>query len=182
MEQTHTRSKWSLAAKDGLILAAVTVAVSTLTLLTKNAFLSSILWLVKLVGSIWVLRAVMLRYAGENPGQPVFGYGARVCTLSALVCAVWSFVEYQFLFPGTVTEAFEQMYVQFGQMGTALPDDMMDLMLRMEDNYAQISCISTFIWCTLFGLIVSAILARSSRKPVFTDEEMNPSGDEESNL
>ena len=55
MEPDTTNSKWSLAARDGLILAAVTVVVSTLTFLTKNTFLSTLLWLVKLGGSIWLL-------------------------------------------------------------------------------------------------------------------------------
>ena len=44
MEPDTTNSKWSLAARDGLILAAVTVVVSTLTFLTKNTFLSTLLW------------------------------------------------------------------------------------------------------------------------------------------
>ena len=114
----------------------------------------------------------------------VRSYGAIVCVLSAVVCAVWSFVEYQFLFPGAVAEAFEQMYTQLGQMGSMMPENFTDILLKMEDNYAQINCISTFVWCSIFGLLVSAILARSSaaRKSVFTDEEMRQSGDDEFNF
>ena len=39
MEQqtlSSNNSKWTLAARDGLILAAVTVVISTLTFLTEN--------------------------------------------------------------------------------------------------------------------------------------------------
>ncbi|MBQ6959287.1 MAG: DUF4199 domain-containing protein [Bacteroidales bacterium] len=186
MEQNQTAgsSKWSLAAKDGLILAAVTVVISTLTFLTKNSFLNGLLWLVKLVGSIWLLRVIMQRYGKAHPDESAFSYGAIVCVLSAVVCAVWSFVEYQFLFPGAVAEAFEQMYTQLGQMGSMMPENFTDVLLKMEDNYAQINCISTFVWCSIFGLLVSAILARSSaaRKSVFTDEEMRQSGDDEFNF
>ena len=186
MEQNSSAngSKWSLAAKDGLILAAVTVVISTLTFLTKNGFLNGLLWLVKLVGSIWVLRVLMHRYGQDHPDESTFGYGAIVCVLSAVVCAVWSFVEYQFLFPGAVAEAFEQMYSQIGQMGSMMPENFTDIMLKMEDNYAQINCISTFIWCSVFGLLVSAILARSSGagKRVFTDEEMRQNNDDEFNF
>ena len=93
MEQNPTAgsSKWSLAAKDGLILAAVTVVISTLTFLTKNSFLNGLLWLVKLVGSIWLLRVIMQRYGKAHPDESTFSYGAIVCVLSAVVCAVWSF-------------------------------------------------------------------------------------------
>lgn len=181
MEQTTTSgsSKWSLAAKDGLILAAVTVVISTLTFLTKNSFLNTLLWLVKLGGSIWLLSVIMKRYGKAHPEESTFSYGLIVCVLSALVCAVWAFIEYQFLFPGAVAEAFEQMYSNFEQMGTMMPEGFTDIMLKMEDNYAQINCISTFIWCSLFGLLLSAILARTgSRKSVFTEEEMKQNNDE----
>ncbi len=182
MEQIASsgNSKWSLAARDGLILAAVTVVVSTLTFLTKNSFLSTLLWLVKLVGSIWLLRIIMLRYGKDHPGESTFGYGVIVCVLSALVCAVWSFFEYQFLFPSAVEEAFDQMYQTFEQMGAMVPEEFTDVMLRMQDDYAQINSISTFFWCSLLGLLFSAILARTGKpKSVFTDEEMKQNRDED---
>ncbi|MBQ9398879.1 MAG: DUF4199 domain-containing protein [Bacteroidales bacterium] len=186
MENTPAtgNSKWSLAAKDGLILAAVTVVISTLTFLTKNTILSSLLWLIKLGGSIWLLSVIMKRYGKAHPEESTFSYGLIVCVLSALVCAVWAFVEYQFLFPNAVAEAFEQMYTQFEQMGSMFPDEFTDVLLKMEDNYAQINCISTFVWCTLLGLLFSAILARttSGNRSVFTPEEMKQNQDDEFNF
>ena len=182
MEQNASsgNSKWSLAARDGLILAAVTVVVSTLTFLTKNSFLSTMLWLVKLAGSIWVLTVIMKRYGKDHPDESTFSYGAIVCVCSALVCAIWAFAEYQFLFPGAVEEAFDQMYQAFGQMGAMVPEEFTDVMLRMQDNYAQINCISTFVWCSLLGLLFSAIISRTgSRKSVFTDEEMQQNRDDD---
>lgn len=175
--------KKSLAAKDGLILAAVTVVVSTLTFLTQNGFLSTLLWLVKLGGSLWLLGVIMRRYSLANPGEPAFGYGVKVCVLSAVVCAVWTFVEYQFLFPGAVAEAFEQLYATLAQMGQSLPEEVTDTILKMEDNYAQINCITTFVWCSLLGLLFSAIFARSGRRrSVFTEEEMRENNDDEFNF
>lgn len=170
-----------MAARDGLILATVTVVVSTLTFLTENSFLSTLLWLVKLVGSIWVLRVLMHRYGQDHPDESTFGYGVIVCVCSALVCAIWAFAEYQFLFPDAVAEAFDQMYQTIEQMGSTFPEEFTDVMLRMQDNYAQINCITTFFWCTLLGLLFSAILARvdASRKSVFTEEEMKQNRDED---
>ena len=185
MEQTASTSssKWSLAARDGLILAAVTVVVSTLTFLTENAILSGLLWFVKLVGSIWVLRIIMRRYAIDHPDESVFSYGVIVCVLSALVCAVWAFVEYQFLFPDAVAKAFEQTFASFESMGAMMPEGFEDMMLKMEDSYAQISCITTFFWCALLGLVFSAILSRSGKsKSIFTDEEMKQNNDDEFNF
>jgi hypothetical protein len=51
--------------------------------------------------------------------------------LSAIVCAVWSFVEYQFLFPDAVTKAFDQALESLSQMGGMMPDGFEDVMLKM---------------------------------------------------
>ena len=183
MEQNVTSgsSKWSLAARDGLILAAVTVVVSTLTFLTKSTFLGGILWLVKLVGSIWVLRVILRRYGNDHPGESTFGYGVIVCVLSALVCAIWSFAQYQFLFPETVQEIFAELEQSFAQMGAMMPEEFTDMMFRMQDNYAQINCITTFFWCSLLGVLFSAILSRTKRTSAnpFTEEEMKQNNDED---
>ena len=179
--ESSPNSKWSQAAKDGLILAAVTVVVSTLTFLTKNSFLGTLLWLLKLVGSVWVLRVLMKRYGQDHPDESTFGYGAIVCVCSAMVCAIWAFAEYQFLFPGAVADAFDQMYQAFEQMGAMMPEEFTDVMLKMEDNYAQINCITTFVWSSLLGLLFSAIISSidARRKSVFTDEEMKQNRDED---
>lgn len=185
MDQTATNdsSKWSQAAKDGLILAAVTVVVSTLTFLTKSTFLGMLLWAVKLGGSIWLLSVIMKRYGIAHPDQSTFGYGVIVCLLSAIVCSVWAFVTYQFLFPDAVAEAFDQAFSAFDQMG-ALPEEFTDVMLKMQDNYAQINCITTFFWCTLLGILFSAILSHAGKRSqsIFSDEEMKQSGDDEFNF
>ena len=68
-------------------------------------------------------------------------------------------------------------------MGAMLPEGFSDVMLRMEDNYAQINCISGFFWCVLLGIIFSAILSRNSRnRNVFTPEEMKENNDDEFNF
>ena len=189
MKENNVRpaSKWSLAARDGLVLAAVTVVVTTLIFLTKNNLLATLLRLVKLGGSIWLLYVLMKKYGKSHPEESTFGYGLAVCVLSALVCAVWTFFEYQFLFPGAVTEAFEQMYANLEQMGPSMvPDGFSDVMLKMEDNYAQISCITIFFWCSLLGLIFSAILAKSTsnggNRSIFTPEEMKKNNEDEFNF
>ncbi len=184
MEQTAStgNSKWGLAARDGLILAAVTVVVSTLTFLTESTFLGMLLWAVKLGGSIWLLSVIMKRYGNTHPDESTFSYGVIVCLLSAIVCAVWAFIEYQFLFPDAVAEAFEQTFSTFDQLGS-LPEEVTDMLLKMQDNYAQISCITTFFWCTLLGILFSAIISNVQKRQrgVFTDEEMK-SGDDEFNF
>jgi len=168
-------SKWSGAAKDGLILSLVTVVVITLQVLTESTFLNLLLWIIKLVGSIWILSIFMKRFHTEKPGESAFTYGFKVCLCSAVVCAVYSLLLYGFIFPDYASESINKAMESLGSKA-ALPEmeEITDVMAKMEDNYAQIQCISTFVWCTLFGLIVSAIIGRSlnSKKDIFQDDNL----------
>lgn len=168
-------SKWVSAAKEGLILALVTVVVMTLQVLTKNAFLNMLLWTIKLAGSIWILSIFIKKFGAARPGESAFSYGFKVCLCSSIVCAVYTLLLYGFLFPDYAAEVMDKTWESLGA-AASMPDmeEVTDMMARMEDNYAQIMCISTFIWCVLLGLIFSAILGRSSTKSknIFEDENI----------
>lgn len=165
-------SKWSSAAKDGLILALVTVVVITLQMLTKNSFLNMLLWTIKLVGSIWILNIFMRKFGAAKPGESTFSYGFMVCLCSSIVCAVYSLLLYGFIFPDTAAQTIEKAMETLASAGFPSSDETNDALSYVEDNFAQMQCISTFIWCTLFGLIVSAIMGRStsSNKNIFEDD------------
>ena len=83
-----------------------------------------------------------------------------------------------------MAEAFEEALTNFEQMGAMMPDNFTDIIFKMQDNYAQINCITTFFWCSLLGLVFSAILARSTsgNRSVFTPEEMKQNNEDEFNF
>ena len=96
--------------RDGLLLALVTVVCTTLSSLKVPGFLSILLWLVKLVGSIWLLWYFMKRYGQSHPEVPrTTGYGILVCLFSSIVCAVFTYLSLRFFFPGSVEEAFSTL-------------------------------------------------------------------------
>lgn len=102
--------------------------------------------------------------------SPVFRQGVRICLFSSLICAVYTFFMYTFLFPEMVTEMFEAFYS--APEFASLPGNMTDMMLKLEDNFARYSCIATFFWNFILGLIISAIIARSiTPKNIFTDDD-----------
>ena len=167
-------SKWGCAAKEGLVLALVTVVVMTLGMITKSAFLSMLLWAIKLVGSIWILAIFMKRYGAAHPGERTFSYGAMVCLCSSAVCAIYTLLLYGFLFPDAASMAIEQTMEALSQYELPQMEEVTDAIAKVEDNYAQIQCITSFFWCTVFGLMVSAVLSRSTSaaKNIFEDEEL----------
>ncbi|MBQ0024405.1 MAG: DUF4199 domain-containing protein [Bacteroidales bacterium] len=178
--ENRYESKWSAAAKDGLILAAVTVVCTLISAFLKTPWLGSILTLVKLVGSIWVLRVIMLNYGKARPSETTFGYGFLVCLFSSIVCAVWSFVLYEFITPGTYEEAMLQAQEMLSGYGQEMTEEFDEAMALVGDNFSKISSITTFLWCTFLGLIFSAILSSgtSRNKDIFADSRGEEDDDE----
>ena len=169
--KTSSNSHWNTAAKDGLILSLVTIVCMTLGLFNGNGFLGMVIWVAKLVGSILLLKFFMKRFSeSEGPGSN-FGYGVKVCLCSSLVCAAYSFLMYGWLFPEKVTEIFDSLLETMSSMGN-MPDESRDIILTVEDNYPQLSCLITFFWCSFLGIILSAILRDRGSDSIFTEEEM----------
>lgn len=170
----NSDSKWSGAAKDGLLLSLVTIVVITLQMLTGSTFLNMLLWTIKTVGSLWILIIFMKKSALLRPGESPFGYGFRVCLCSSAVIAVYNLLLYGFLFPNYATEAIESAMQVISTASIPNYDEFSTMMAKVEDNYAQIQCVSTFLWCTFFGLIASAIAGSSisRRKDIFEDGQI----------
>lgn len=162
---------WSRAAKEGLILAAVTVGTTLLGGFCKSGFLGILIWIAKLAGSIFVLRAIMLNFRDEFHPTSTFGYGFKVCLCSSVVCAAWSFVMYEFIFADIAVESFEQVIQAIGSSGQ-MTDELSDVLYNMQDNYPQYSSIVTFVWSVLCGLIFSAIISESTRnRDIFAGDD-----------
>lgn len=172
--ENRSDSVWSAAARDGLILSLVTVVVITLQMLTKSAFLNMLLWTVKTVGSIWILSIMMKKSALSRPAGSTFKYGFMVCLCSSVVCAVYNLLLYGFIFPEYPAEVIEATMQALNTSAIPNFEEVSDMMARVEDNYAQIQCVSIFLWCTLYGLIVSAILSRSTspKRDIFKDDNI----------
>ena len=173
-------SKWSVAAKEGALLALVTVALTTVTTcLSENSLINTLVWIVKLVGTIWLLRFFMKKWGEVHEGESTFGFGFATSLCSAVIIAAYTFILYQYLVPDEIANVFET--VESTLAGTpGITQDVIDKVLAMEDNYAQLSSITQFALCTLYGLIISAILKKGTSKiPVFTEAEMTQNNNDE---
>lgn len=166
---------WGEAGIDGIFLALVTIAVTTIDTFVPSSVLQMILWIAKLVFTIWLLRYFMLGFKKRNENSSAFRFGFATSFCSALLCGVYSFVLYQYICPEQITETIDTVVTSIASTGNNIPDEVSDALLKLEDNFAQLSCVVTFLWCTFLGLIFSAILAKKSNsgKDVFTNEELN---------
>ncbi|MDD2293146.1 MAG: DUF4199 domain-containing protein [Bacteroidales bacterium] len=169
IDSTNLNSfKWKRAATDALILASVTVVISTLNMLFDNSGLGILFWAVKFGGSLYLLYFLMKRYGKLTKVPSTFNYGVITCLLSSLVCAIYSFFLMSVLFPDSVTAIFDQVYQI---MGTNMTDEMSSLFQQMESKYPQYAFFSSLIWDFIVGLVFSAIFTKSTspRVDIFAD-------------
>lgn len=172
---TASPSKWTLAMRDGLLLSLVTIVCTTLSTLADFTLLNILSWIVKLVGSIWLLWYFMKRYGLSHPEEPrTTGYGILVCLFSSIVCAVFTYLAYRFFFPQMVEEISAQVTASLAST-PGLTAEMEDAVYKVMDNLPQIVCGVTLIWNFLLGLAFSAIIgASTARKDPFGDQPQKP--------
>lgn len=164
---------------DGIFLSLFTILPSLLTTYITNGAVSLIAWSVKTAGSLWLLFRFMKKWAAATGATSAFGYGFKVCLCSAVICASWTFVLYQFIAPDKVAEVMSTLETALGSQASINPE-VEDILLLFEDNFAQFNGISILIGCILYGLIFSAIFSRSAAAAnIFSNQEKNNQEEEE---
>lgn len=162
------RTAWSVSAKDGLLLAAPAAAIYLVSnLLTPPGWLGLLLWTVKFVCSIAILLGLMKNFGRYFPDTAytygdAFRYGLRTTFLSNLavtaVFALTILVLKPEILSDSVTAYLEMMQTSafplppgfdYDRLMQALPGPMVAFY---------------FLYLTLYGLILSALLANGAKR------------------
>ena len=158
------KALWTAAAIPGVVLAAISTAyLLANTYITKAAFTGGsvmvfVLDLAKIVGCIWLMRLYMLRFSQEfetASASDLRHLGTLIAVLSALIFATVSMAFYKYN-PEIIGEAMDAV---MGQYQDKLDANSMNALDKMMENMPQLIFFSQFIYCTLYGWILSAILA-----------------------
>ena len=170
MEQNAIRKNlWNGAGKAGLILGMLSAAYLFINQWSAAAempafvsiLLNVILWAAKFGGCIMVMMIFMKKFAAENPSidnKASFRFGTAAALLSALVYAAVSFANVAFIsadFFAAQMDEVMQAYAQFMDSNT------MSQMDKMLGKMPQITFFSNFIYCFIYGTVLSAILSRN---------------------
>ena len=173
MEGTLTSQEmWNSAAKGGLILGGATVlctalssAVGLLPQSGAGVFLGTVLgfalWVVKLVGCIWILYTLMKKFAEAWPSadrQTVRRFGFRVVLTSALIVSAYMLVYYLYIAPDTFEEAMTLL-----ADNPMMDDNAREMLASMEGRMPVYSFFASLIWCILYVTVVSGILGSRLR-------------------
>ena len=161
-------NKWSSAAMDGLYLSLVTIIYSLIVaVMQPQGFLvTAILWIAKFAGCMYLLWYFMKKWS--NGFETItysesYNYGFIICLFSSILCACYSYVQVEWLFPEHTQEAINLTKETMIQQGTlnSSTENMID---RLSSNFGRISMFVSLFYYIIFGAIASAITANFTKK------------------
>ncbi|EKD32055.1 MAG: hypothetical protein ACD_77C00183G0005 [uncultured bacterium] len=163
-------NKWSVAATYAIILALVTIAYSVIsTVFTLPTAITVVLWIIKFTLSIWLVYYFIKEYSKTFETftyKQGFNFGFILCFLSAIVCAAYMFMHYAFLFPDAVNA---QMELMASNMQSSNPEAS-ETISKIMPHLPKIIFLFSVIYYTLFGVLVSSIIANYTKKgDIFTE-------------
>ena len=167
------KTKWSLAAKYGLILSIVTVVASLLSMLNLPTIVGTVITIAKFAAIAYLLYRFMAHYSQMMDGSVSYGasfkFGFLICFLSSIVCTTYSYLDYTIFRPELIETMIETMLAVQGQMG-ATGGVMMDYQ-TLSSIMPKTIIFSLFFNYIIFGLIFPAIIANYTKKDLFEEDE-----------
>lgn len=161
-------SRINTAALYGLYLSLP----SAITLLIQDTyqpgtFISILLWIFRFGFSIWLLFKFMKEWA-SNFEEFTYGngvsFGFLTCTFSSMIVAVARWVSISFLNNEALQMAMQEAMERFEEQGNTQVIETMDSIMG---NMPVIALFSTLLYCVIYGLILSSILASFCKKESF---------------
>lgn len=170
MEPNNIRiSRWNEASRQGLLLGLIPAAYLYIghiqVAIGAAGFFSSligiILWVAKFVGCIMIMKHVMKKFESAHPSatnSDIFKLGVLMAMFSALFFSVITVADQVYIFP----EYYQSVYAMtLQEYAKVWPADKVDELKELLLDAPKISFIGTFIYCFIYGTILSFILSRN---------------------
>lgn len=163
-EKIEFKTIWRASSLFGIILAVVSIA----DLLLENPIskidgkvgmaVNFIVNLAKIVLCIYLMKRFMVRFRDENEGVTTYDLkrlGNFTALLSSLIFAAATMMYYTWN-PDIIGEAFDAMIEGEAER---LDSNALNALDKMQDSMPQILFMVQFVYCFLWGWILSSILA-----------------------
>ena len=167
----YSQGKWSSAAKNGLILASITIGVSLISSLlhSSSSIVGALLWIVTTGGSIWLLHRIMKEYSALKESISYgesFKYGFAVTLFSSLVISAYLFLSLTVIFPSEMEKMTEvmQMVMQMVMANGNYTAEEESAMERLMGRFPQYYVIVNIIYLSIVGAIASAVIASFTKR------------------
>jgi len=142
----------------GIVAGSYTFLSYALMDMKGGGIISSVLWLAKLVGCIWIMmygmKSLVKEYDATN--KDTLKFGLLCAVFSAIITAAAGYIAIEFVFPGAIDEQINQIYQVYGSI---LDSNSMTMLDKMTENYSIITFFSQLFWCFVYGAVLSMILS-----------------------
>lgn len=164
-EKIDRKTITNAAGAAGLVLGLIAAAYSFVspvlgTMGTAGAIANWFLWLAKLAGCIMILRAFLNRFSRENGGIDsvvAFSFGSRAALFSSIIAAAGAFIAVEYAFPDIYSAQLDQVVTQ---LAAFLDDNTRSSFDEVAANFGRATFVTELFRCLIYGVILSAILAR----------------------
>lgn len=163
------RNMWNTGATGGAALGAVSAAYLLISHPLGSAemptflsmLISGMLWIAKFAGCIYLMGFFMKRFVSANSGadnSATFRLGMIMAFTSALIFSAVSYADMTFISADMYAAQFD---ILMQQMAPAMDTNTVNVMDRMMERLPEFTFFSNFIYCTMYGVILSYILSRN---------------------
>lgn len=162
------KSIWNSAAVSGAVLGGVCVVYQLACMLLAKVdapvvtgLVTTLLWLAKFVGCIWLMIFFMKRFAladAEVTNSDTFKFGVVTALYSALIYSAFYFAYAQFIAPDMFDEVFSVISESYSSFMT---EDMLEQMENLRPDMPKVLFVSSMLYCFIYGTVLSAILSRN---------------------
>ena len=152
------------AGKDGLILASAAIVFFLIShllgkienggfLLTALGF---VLWVAKFTLCIWLMFAFLRKFAATSgkDRSKTFRFGVTIALCSSLVYEGFYLLYVSVIAPDFFKGVFDALAQAYSGILTTAD---IDRIMNMESSMPTISFFTNLIWCSLIGIVISAI-------------------------
>ena len=147
------------------------------------SLITTLLWIAKFVGCIYILKAFMQALVDSYDGvqrRQTLRLGVFASLFSALIFSAANLADVLYISPDAIEQAFDIALSQYSAM---LDSNSLAAIDSLKGNMPAITFFSNFIYCFLYGTVLSSILSRYVPKSDpfagFHDREENSSDIEE---
>lgn len=167
-------SFWNQAAKAGLVLGGVSALYLMVTyllgLINSSGFVKillsvvgALLWAAKFAACVYLMKSFIQKFANGQPEESggrklsAFSYGALVSFLSALIYSAVYLAYNTYIVP----EIFDQLMESYRNM-PIMTSETLETIEQIMPKMPTIMFFSNLIYCTLFGIIVTAFVSKNT--------------------
>lgn len=151
----------------GLALGAISTAYMFIVQYLPQLFhspvavsiISALLWITKFAGCIYLMARFMKSLAERYEGverRHTRRFGLWTAVFSALIFSTASLANILFINPEEITQAFDQA---LGMYAGQLDSNSLAAIENIKDSMPEITFFSNFIYCVIYGAVLSSILS-----------------------